>query len=84
MVSYHLVFKNYKGDMKYIRIITKQREQDDERKYLRGKIDAYISKHPDYIFSNSKKITCIGCLENIANQEGHISYGGCLYDPENF
>ena len=25
-------------------------------------------------------MVCQGCLNNILNQEGHMSYGGCLYE----
>jgi hypothetical protein len=27
---------------------------------------------------------CWGCKENLANPQGHMSYGGCLYIPDEF
>lgn len=28
----------------------------------------------------SESTICTGCLENQANQQAHMDYGGCLYD----
>lgn len=29
---------------------------------------------------NNTATECTGCLENQANQQAHMDYGGCLYD----
>ena len=29
---------------------------------------------------NNNEITCQGCLEEQANQQAHMDYGGCLYE----
>ena len=29
---------------------------------------------------NKNEITCQGCLEEQANQQAHMDYGGCLYE----
>jgi len=42
-----------------------------------------ISKFIDYVLiylNINRKKTCIGCNENILNQEAHMSKGGCLYN----
>jgi hypothetical protein len=30
-----------------------------------------------------KQPICYGCQYNVLNQQGHMSFGGCLYEPEN-
>lgn len=44
------------------------------------------SVHQGYIYKNQEmqenKMTCQGCMFGIANQLGHMDYGGCLYKDE--
>jgi len=35
-------------------------------------------------FHTASEITCWGCREGIANQLGHMDYGGCLYFEEEY
>lgn len=80
-----LTFKSSEGKRICIRIITaKDRDRNDETIYLQRKIDEYILENPEYVFSKYRKITCSGCLDYVANQEGHMYPNGCLYDPEYF
>ena len=75
-MNFDLVFENELQENTYIRI-TLENEDD-----LQTKINDYLSLHPSYTFCRYKRITCTGCLDNIANQEAHMYFGGCLYDIE--
>ena len=76
MLKYEILFINSRGDEKYLRLIT-DKEDDD---YVNRKTEKFILSNSDYKYSNTRKITCRGCIDNICNQEAH--YGGCLYDPD--
>lgn len=42
---------------------------------------------PKYRCIRVKQVTCEGCINDVANQFGHMEYGGCLYigtDDESF
>ena len=75
-MNFDLVFENELQENTYIRI-TLENEKD-----LQTIIDDYISQNPSYTFCRYERITCTGCLDNIANQEAHMFPSGCLYDPE--
>ena len=75
-MNFDIVFENTDEENTYIRI-TLENEKD-----LQAIIDDYISQNPSYIFCRYKRITCTGCLDNIANQEAHMFPSGCLFDPD--
>ena len=75
-MNFDLVFANSLGEEAYTRVIC-ENEND-----LQTKIQEYISLHPSFTFSRSKRITCTGCLDNAANQQAHMFPSGCLYNPE--
>lgn len=33
----------------------------------------------NYMFQEPHEVSCWGCKEGLANQQGHMEYGGCLY-----
>ena len=82
MRKYEILFVNNRGEEKYYRNITCNREEKEEKEYLDAKIDKYLKSHPGYEYRNLRKITCRACIDEILNQEGHMEYGNCLYDPD--
>lgn len=74
-VKFEITFQNWYGDTKCIDFVVLDEEID---KF--AKVRKFISENPNYVCIKVKKITCPGCIDNIANQLGHMDEpNGCLF-----
>ena len=74
MDDYFDLLSEYNSYEELCLLYTENQKLDyDELKNIIWKTD-----DPKYILVEKKKVKCSGCEENIANQEGHMDFGGCL------
>tara|TARA_Y100000748_G_C15241174_1_gene389115 strand:- start:207 stop:437 length:231 start_codon:yes stop_codon:yes gene_type:complete len=72
--------------MKWINALDLIRELYDEDENSPQVIQNHYIKEKDKLFHQMNisvcNISCIGCAENQANQEGHMGPGGCLEEDD--